>query len=152
MGSLTTALPDASTTIKGKVQLDSTTSSTSTTKAGTPSAVKSAYDLANTANTAAAAAQTTANTANTAAATAQAAANGKVSQDSGSGAVGSFNIMKANPGPVAAGATVAGASLYHVYWDFSNSLTSGPAASGTWRNVSGASTGNGGSALFQRIA
>lgn len=44
------AIPDASTTVKGVVQLNTTTNSTSTTQAATPSAVKSAYDLANTAN------------------------------------------------------------------------------------------------------
>ena len=39
-------LPSASTSAKGAVQLSSSTSSTSTTQAATPSAVKSAYDLA----------------------------------------------------------------------------------------------------------
>lgn len=44
---LTKALTPASTSTAGVVQLESSTSSTSTTKAATPSAVKSAYDLAN---------------------------------------------------------------------------------------------------------
>ena len=44
---LTKALTPATTTVVGVVQLESSTSSTSTTKAATPSAVKSAYDLAN---------------------------------------------------------------------------------------------------------
>ena len=41
------SIQDASTTQKGAVQLSSSTSSTSTSTAATPSAVKSAYDLAN---------------------------------------------------------------------------------------------------------
>ena len=44
---LTKALTPATTTVVGVVQLESGTGSTSTTKAATPSAVKSAYDLAN---------------------------------------------------------------------------------------------------------
>ncbi|WVD61447.1 phage tail protein [Orbus mooreae] len=55
---------DASTTQKGVVKLNSAINSTSIVDAATPSAVKTAYDLANTANT-------TANTAKTNAATAQ---------------------------------------------------------------------------------
>ena len=47
----------ASTTYYGVTKLSSSTSSTSTTTAATPSAVKAAYDLANTANTNAATAQ-----------------------------------------------------------------------------------------------
>jgi len=43
-------LPTASTTQTGIVQLTDSTSSTSTTTAATPNSVKSAYDLANTAN------------------------------------------------------------------------------------------------------
>ena len=43
----TIAIDDATTSVKGAVQLSSSTSSTSTTLAATPSAVKSAYDLAN---------------------------------------------------------------------------------------------------------
>ena len=42
---------DGSTSQKGVVQLEDSHSSTSTTKAATPNSVKSAYDLANTANT-----------------------------------------------------------------------------------------------------
>lgn len=42
---------DGTTSQKGVVQLEDSTSSTSTTKAATPNSVKSAYDLANTANT-----------------------------------------------------------------------------------------------------
>ena len=56
--------PDASTTGKGFVQLSSAINSTLENQAATPKAVKTAYDLANTANT-------TANTAKTNAATAQ---------------------------------------------------------------------------------
>lgn len=50
----------ASTSTKGIVQLTNSTSSTSTTTAATPSSVKSAYDLANTAKNDAATAQATA--------------------------------------------------------------------------------------------
>lgn len=39
-------LPDGSTSAKGMVQLEDSTSSTSTTKAATPNSVKTAYDLA----------------------------------------------------------------------------------------------------------
>ena len=48
----------ATTTYYGVTKLSSSTSSTSTTAAATPSAVKAAYDLANTANTVSATAQT----------------------------------------------------------------------------------------------
>ena len=41
------SIADASTTVKGAVQLEDSTSSTSTSKAATPASVKSAYDLAN---------------------------------------------------------------------------------------------------------
>jgi hypothetical protein len=41
------SIQDASTTQKGAVQLEDSTSSTSTTKAATPNSVKTAYDLAN---------------------------------------------------------------------------------------------------------
>lgn len=44
------AVPNASTTAKGAVQLEDSHTSTSTTKAATPNSVKDAYDLANTAN------------------------------------------------------------------------------------------------------
>lgn len=54
-------ITDASTTVKGLVQLTNSTSSTSTSTAATPASVKSAYDLANNANTAAKNAQATAN-------------------------------------------------------------------------------------------
>jgi hypothetical protein len=40
------SIADASTTVKGAVQLEDSTSSTSTSKAATPASVKSAYDLA----------------------------------------------------------------------------------------------------------
>lgn len=56
-------IPNASTTARGAVQLSSSTSSTSTTLAATPSAVRLAYNLANTANTAANTASTNASTA-----------------------------------------------------------------------------------------
>lgn len=46
-GSVTIGIDDASTTQKGAVQLEDSTSSTSTTKAATPNSVKTAYDLAN---------------------------------------------------------------------------------------------------------
>lgn len=57
---ITFSVADGSTSGKGVVQLTNSTSSTSTTTAATPSSVKSAYDLANQAKTAAATAQTTA--------------------------------------------------------------------------------------------
>jgi hypothetical protein len=41
------SIADASTTVKGAVQLEDSVSSTSTSKAATPASVKSAYDLAN---------------------------------------------------------------------------------------------------------
>ncbi|GAA5113355.1 hypothetical protein GCM10023211_21340 [Orbus sasakiae] len=59
-----TAETDASTTVKGRVQLNSAINSTAENQAATPGAVKKAYDLANIANT-------TANTAKTNAATTQ---------------------------------------------------------------------------------
>lgn len=54
---VTISVADASTSAKGIVQLTNSTASTSTTTAATPSSVKSAYDLANTAKTNAATAQ-----------------------------------------------------------------------------------------------
>lgn len=57
---VTISVADGSTSTKGIVQLTNSTSSTSTTTAATPSSVKSAYDLANQAKTAAATAQSTA--------------------------------------------------------------------------------------------
>ncbi|WP_445974742.1 tail fiber protein [Paenibacillus enshidis] len=68
-------IPEGSITQKGIVQLSSATNSTSEILAATPKAVKAAYDLANTANTAASNAQSTANTANSTATTAQSTAN-----------------------------------------------------------------------------
>lgn len=56
-------LPSGTTSAKGIVQLTDSTSSTSTTTAATPNSVKSAYDLANTAKTNAATAQTRADNA-----------------------------------------------------------------------------------------
>lgn len=46
-GAVTIGIQDASTTVKGATQLTDSTSSTSTTTAATPNAVKTAYDLAN---------------------------------------------------------------------------------------------------------
>ena len=46
-GSVTIGIDDGTTTQKGAVQLEDSTSSTSTTKAATPNSVKTAYDLAN---------------------------------------------------------------------------------------------------------
>ena len=60
---VTFAVADGSTSAKGLVQLTNSTSSTSTTTAATPNSVKSAYDLANTAKTNAATAQTRADSA-----------------------------------------------------------------------------------------
>ena len=54
---VTFAVADGTTSAKGLVQLTNSTSSTSTSTAATPSSVKSAYDLANTAKTNAATAQ-----------------------------------------------------------------------------------------------
>lgn len=60
---VTFAVADGTTSVKGVVQLTNSTSSTSTTTAATPNSVKSAYDLANTAKTNAATAQTRADNA-----------------------------------------------------------------------------------------
>lgn len=57
---LTFTVANGTTSAKGIVQLTNSTSSTSTTTAATPNSVKTAYDLANTAKTAAANAQATA--------------------------------------------------------------------------------------------
>ena len=46
-GAITVGIQDATTSVKGAVQLTDSTSSTSTTTAATPNSVKSAYDLAN---------------------------------------------------------------------------------------------------------
>lgn len=62
---VTFTVADGSTSAKGVVQLTDSTSSTSTTTAATPNSVKSAYDLANTAKTNAATAQTRADNAYT---------------------------------------------------------------------------------------
>ena len=62
-GAITVGIQDATTSVKGAVQLSDSTSTTSSVLASTPTATKSAYDLANTANTAAGTAQTTANAA-----------------------------------------------------------------------------------------
>ena len=80
-------IQDASTTQKGAVQLTNATNSTSVTTAATPNSVKTAYDLASTANTAAGTAQATADSAVTAAGNAQTAANNKVASVSGTGAI-----------------------------------------------------------------
>jgi hypothetical protein len=60
-GAVTIGINAATTSVVGAVQLSDSTSTTSSVLASTPTATKSAYDLANTANTAAGAAQTTAN-------------------------------------------------------------------------------------------
>ena len=60
---VTIAVASGSTSAKGIVQLTNSTSSTSTTTAATPNSVKSAYDLANTAKTNAATAQSKADSA-----------------------------------------------------------------------------------------
>lgn len=60
---ITFAVADGTTSAKGVVKLENSTSSTSTTTAATPSSVKSAYDLANTAKTNAATAQSRADSA-----------------------------------------------------------------------------------------
>ena len=62
---VTFSVADGSTSAKGIVKLENSTSSTSTTTAATPSSVKSAYDLANTAKTNAATAQSKADSAYT---------------------------------------------------------------------------------------
>ena len=62
-GAITVGIQDATTSVKGSVQLSDSTSTTSSVLAATPTAVKSAYDLASTANSAAGTAQTTANAA-----------------------------------------------------------------------------------------
>jgi hypothetical protein len=50
-GAITIGIQDATTSVKGSVQLSDSTSTTSSVLASTPTATKSAYDLANTANT-----------------------------------------------------------------------------------------------------
>lgn len=50
-GAITVGIQDATTSVKGAVQLTDSTSSTSTTTAATPNSVKSAYDLAAAAQT-----------------------------------------------------------------------------------------------------
>lgn len=50
-GAITVGIQDATTSVKGAVQLSDSTSTTSSVLAATPTAVKSAYDLASTANT-----------------------------------------------------------------------------------------------------
>lgn len=72
---VTFSVADGSTSAKGLVKLTNSTSSTSTTTAATPSSVKSAYDLANTAKTNAATAQTKADSAYDLADTANTTAN-----------------------------------------------------------------------------
>lgn len=72
---VTFSVADGSTSAKGLVKLTNSTSSTSTTTAATPSSVKSAYDLANTAKTNAATAQTKADSAYDLANTANTTAN-----------------------------------------------------------------------------
>lgn len=75
---LNISVANASTTVAGIVQLTNATNSTSTSTAATPNSVKIAYDLANTAKTAAATAQSTADTANSAAASNTTAINANV--------------------------------------------------------------------------
>lgn len=60
---VTFSVADGTTSVKGLVKLEDSTSSASTTTAATPNSVKSAYDLANTAKANAATAQTKANSA-----------------------------------------------------------------------------------------
>lgn len=50
-GAITVGIQDATTSVKGAVQLSDSTSTTSSILAATPTAVKAAYDLANTAST-----------------------------------------------------------------------------------------------------
>ena len=59
---VTFAVADGTTSVKGVVKLEDSVTSTSTTTAATPKSVKSAYDLASTANTAAGEAKNIANT------------------------------------------------------------------------------------------
>lgn len=75
---LNISVANASTTVAGIVQLTNATNSTSTSTAATPNSVKNAYDLANTAKTAAATAQSTADTAKSAAASNTTAINANV--------------------------------------------------------------------------
>lgn len=74
-GKVTFAVASGTTSAAGIVTLSNSTSSTSTSLAATPKAVKSAYDLANTAKTNAETAQTTADSASDAAAAAQSTAD-----------------------------------------------------------------------------
>lgn len=84
---VTFSVADGTTSAKGVVKLTNSTSSTSTTTAATPSSVKSAYDLANTAKTNAATAQSKADSAYT-------LAEGKVSTNQGTANAG--KILKIN--------------------------------------------------------
>ena len=77
----THALPSASTTVKGVTKLNSAINSTSETEAATPNAVKTAYDKAVEAKTAANEAQRTANDGVSKANNAQSNANGRVSKN-----------------------------------------------------------------------
>lgn len=81
------AVPDASLTAKGKVQLSSATDSTSEVLAATPAAVKAAYDRGSDGVVAAAGAQSTANAAQT-------TANGAVQKENGYWPGGDANTCK----------------------------------------------------------
>lgn len=104
--------PDATTSVKGIVMLESATNSTSTTKAATPSAVKAAYDLATTSITTAGTAQTAADAATAAAASAIQAslvtAKGDVIAATANGAVDNVAVGANNTIFVADSAETAG--------------------------------------------
>lgn len=110
----------ATTTRAGVVQLEDSTTSTSTTKAPTSNALKTAKEAAD-------AAQASANTA-------QSTANSKVPVDSGYGGVGSICVGRINTS-VASGATAAGSSIRPVSFDDAGVITTGALLTGTWRNI-----------------
>lgn len=129
-------LPTASTSAAGIVQLSTSVSSTSTTLAATPSAVKAAYDLA----------------------AGKAAASHTHSQyldtDIGHNIVGSLCLVrwpKSILDSASPGATISGASIRAT----DGSGSTGPTLSGTWRLLGYVSAGNSGefaAVLAQRIS
>lgn len=127
-GDVSVSVPDGTTSVKGIVQLSTSVSSTSTTLASTPSAVKQAYDLA-------------------------AAA---LSKDMGHNEVGSLCFARRTvSGVLAPGATIAGSDLRAACITGTSSAaveTSGTSLTGTWRQLGGYGGTSQNATLFQRIA
>lgn len=130
-------LPTASTSTAGIVQLSTSVSSTDTTQAATPSAVKSAYDLA---ASKAAASHT----------------HPYVSTNMAHDGVGSLCYARnISTSTIAPGGTIAGASLRPACGSASSDTSSGsfllnPALSGTWRALGWGLSGY--ATLWQRIS